>query len=322
MDSATYKWYAILSYDQAGMISSLEYESPDLKNNFKNDNLWKVAFIQYVKKHISIGTKDGKIKIGKGIVNLGSSFEAILELENMPKNTAYLEIENTCLFDVYPNQVNMASIIMGTEMFDVMLTQNEPKQTIYLDKSIGNQFKSFSQFTKEGFKHVLPLGLDHILFIFALFFLNSTLKSSVVQASMFTLAHSITLILTGLGYLVPSLSIIEPLIAFSIFIMAAQNILFKEINHSRLALIFLFGLIHGLGFANAFLSLQIPAKLLLNALLAFNVGVELAQIFIVFALYYFIAKWFREKKWYKIYFVKTVSVSIGIIALIFTFQRL
>ena len=322
MDSATQKWYAILSFDQVGIIASLENENPELKFNFKNDILWKEVFIKYVKKHINVNSKNGTIKLGKGIVNLGSHFEAILELENLTKKPDYLEIENTCLLDVYPNQVNMATVIIDKEMFDVILNKNEPKQTIYLSKSISNYLKSFYQFAKEGFRHVLPLGLDHILFILALFFLNSNLKSSVIQASMFTLAHSITLILTGLGYLVPNATIIEPLIAFSIFLMAFQNIFYPKTNHSRLVLIFLFGLIHGLGFANAFLTLQIPAKFTINALLAFNIGVELAQVFIIFGLYYFLAKWIRNESWYQTYFMKTISFSIGTFALFLTFQRL
>lgn len=322
MDSSTQKWYAILSFDQVGIIASLENEYPELKNNFKNDKLWKEAFIKYTKKHIVINSKKGTIQLGKGIVNLGSHFEAILELENLSNKTDYLEIENTCLFDVYPNQVNMATVIVDKETFDIILNKNEPTQTIYLSKSISNYLKSFYQFVKEGFRHVLPLGLDHILFIIALFFLNSNLKSSVIQASMFTLAHSITLILTGLGYFVPNPNIIEPLIAFSIFLMALQNIIYPKINHSRLLLIFGFGLVHGLGFANAFLTLQIPTKLAINALLAFNIGVELAQVFIILGLYYFLAKWFSKEPWYQKHFVKTISFAIGIFALLLTFQRL
>ena len=322
MDSSTHKWYAILSFDQVGIIASLENENPELKNNFKNDIAWKTAFIKYAKRHIIINSKNGNINLGKGIVSLGSQFEAILELENLPKKNDFLEIENTCLFDVYPNQVNMATVIMDKETFDVILTKNEPQQIIYLSKSFSNYLKSFYQFTKQGFRHVLPLGLDHILFILALFFLNSNLRTSVIQATMFTLAHSITLILTGLGYFFPNSTIIEPIIAFSIFIMAMQNIVYPKMNHTRLALVFLFGLIHGLGFANAFLSLQLPSKLALNALFSFNIGVEIAQIFIILMMYYCFAKWLKNKNWYQHYFVKAVSVSIGIVDLIFTFQRL
>ena len=165
MDSSTQKWYAILSFDQVGIIASLENENPELKNNFKNDIAWKTAFIKYAKRHIIINSKNGNINLGKGIVSLGSQFEAILELENLPKKNDFLEIENTCLFDVYPNQVNMATVVMDKEIFDVILTKNEPQQTIYLSKSFSNYLKSFYQFAKEGFRHVLPLGLDHILFI-------------------------------------------------------------------------------------------------------------------------------------------------------------
>lgn len=321
MDRTTHKWFAILSYDQVAIIASLENENTFKKQNFRNDILWKKAFIQYAKKHIRIETKDGKVELGKGTVNLSSNFEATLELENMPQNPSYIEVENTCLLDVYPNQVNMTTVIIGKEIFDLILTKNEQKQSIYLNNSFANHQKAFYQFTVEGFRHVLPLGLDHILFILALFFLNSNLKSSIIQASMFTLAHSITLILTGIGYINLDLNSIEPLIAFSIFIMVMQNIFYPQVNHSRLILIFLFGLIHGLGFASAFLNLQIPAKLIINALLAFNIGVELAQISIILAVYFLLSKWFNTKIWYQKYFTKTVSILIGLIAIIYTYQR-
>ncbi|MBK7467001.1 MAG: HupE/UreJ family protein [Saprospiraceae bacterium] len=68
--------------------------------------------------------------------------------------------------------------------------------------------------------------------------------------------------------------------------------------------------------------MQIPAKLTINALLAFNIGVELAQVFIIFGLYYFLAKWIRNESWYQTYFMKTISFSIGTFALFLTFQRL
>jgi len=89
-----------------------------------------------------------------------------------------------------------------------------------------------------------------------------------------------------------------------------------------LVLIFLFGLIHRLDFANAFLTLQISKNLTINALLAFNIGVEMAQVFIILGLYFFIAKWFSKELWYQKYLVKTICISIDIFALILTFQRL
>ncbi len=89
-----------------------------------------------------------------------------------------------------------------------------------------------------------------------------------------------------------------------------------------MVLIFLFGLIHGLGFANAFLTLQISKNLTISALLAFNIGVEMAQVFIILGLYFFIAKWFSKELWHDKYFVKTIYISIEIFALLLTFQRL
>lgn len=320
-DSTNKKWYAHIAYEHNQMIAGLTNENPSLKIGIVNVNQWKEAFIQYLKKHISIEIKNEKINFTTDSVHLGTYFEAIFELENMPQTPAYIAIKNTCLFEVNPAQVNVVAVIKDKESFDVVLTPTEARQTIYLNKSIGNKIRSFYQFVIQGFKHVLPLGVDHILFIVALFLLNSNLKSNLIQASMFTLAHSITLILTGLGYINPNVNIVEPIIAFSIFIMALQNIFFRKLNHYRLGLVFLFGLIHGLGFANAFLSLQIPDQLALNALFAFNVGVELSQVFIILTLYYFFAKWVRNKSWYQKYFVIIVSALIGLFALLLTLQR-
>ena len=102
-----------------------------------------------------------------------------------------------------------------------------------------------------GFSHVIPLGFDHILFILTLFFLSSNIKTLLIQCSVFTLAHSLSLGLAALGLIIPNATIVEPLIALSILFTAIENIVHDKINPWRLVLIFGFGLIHGLGFAKA-----------------------------------------------------------------------
>lgn len=236
------------------------------------------------------------------------------------KNTPNNQCEFILLWKDFPQYQCVLNNFNNQEV-KLTLTNNKWLMDTTIDHSFAATISTFYQFTVEGFKHVLPLGLDHILFILALFFLNSNLKSSIIQASMFTLAHSITLILTGIGWINPNLNIVEPLIAFSIVVMALQNIFYPKINHTRLLLIFLFGLLHGLGFASAFLNLHLPEKSTINALLAFTFGIELAQVFIILAVFFLFTKWFITKIWYQKYFTKIVSIVIGLIALIYTFQR-
>lgn len=179
-----------------------------------------------------------------------------------------------------------------------------------------------TQYLQIGFAHVIPLGFDHILFILSIFFLNSELKSVLIQCSVFTLAHSISLGLTASGYILPDSKIIEPLIALSIVFTSVENILHHKINSWRIVIVFLFGLIHGMGFANSLKEIGLPPSHFFSALLSFNVGVELGQIAIVLVAYLFIARWFSHKVWYKERVVYPTSSVIACIAMYWTIQRI
>jgi hypothetical protein len=178
------------------------------------------------------------------------------------------------------------------------------------------------EYLKLGFIHVLPLGLDHILFILGIFFLNSNLKSVIVQCSVFTLAHSITLALSVMGHILPDSKVIEPIIALSIVFVALENLFHHQINSWRLLLIFVFGLIHGMGFANALKDIGLPETHFFNSLLAFNIGVELAQIAVILFAYFSVGKWFKNKEWYKKRIVLPISLAISAVAFYWTIERL
>ena len=178
------------------------------------------------------------------------------------------------------------------------------------------------QYLHLGFSHVIPLGFDHILFILSIFFLNSDLRSVIIQCSVFTLAHSLTLGLTAAGYIIPEPRIVEPLIALSILFTSIENIIHSKINPWRLAIIFSFGLIHGMGFANALKDIGLPQTHFLASLLFFNLGVELGQVTIILAAYLLISRWFSQKVWYKERIAYPISSVIGCIALYWTIQRM
>jgi hypothetical protein len=172
-----------------------------------------------------------------------------------------------------------------------------------------------------GFTHVLPYGYDHILFIMSLYFFNVSSKTIFIQCSVFTLAHSLTLVLSTYGLITVSSSFIEPLIAVTILITSLENILHNSVNTWRLCFVFLFGLLHGLGFANALQKIGINQANFKISLLAFNIGVELGQITVVIMVYVLIVKWFKNKIWFKERVVYPISSVIGCVALYWTISR-
>ncbi|MFA6152499.1 MAG: HupE/UreJ family protein [Chitinophagaceae bacterium] len=179
----------------------------------------------------------------------------------------------------------------------------------------------FLKYLLTGYEHIIPLGLDHILFILCVFFLNTDLKKIIIQASMFTLAHSITLALAVYGIIEPPGEIVEPLIALSIVILALENIFFNKVKPWRMLMIFLFGLIHGMGFAGALAELGIPDYAFASALVSFNVGVELGQITIILLMYLLVAKTMGKKEWYRRFVVIPSSLIIAMIAAYWTIER-
>lgn len=151
---------------------------------------------------------------------------------------------------------------------------------------------------RSGFRHVLPLGLDHMLFIIGLFLMVPKWKPLVGQSLLFTIAHSTTLALAVLGWVNMPGRPVEILIAFSIAFIGVENLLTKEVGRLRLILVFAFGLIHGLGFASVLAENlgDIPHGQLAWPLLGFNLGVELAQITVLciaFVVFRPLKKWER-----------------------------
>jgi hydrogenase/urease accessory protein HupE len=137
--------------------------------------------------------------------------------------------------------------------------------------------ENLTAFIQLGFRHILPLGLDHILFILAIFLNARSVTSLLIQASTFTVAHTITLGLAAAGLISAPAAVVEPLIALSIAVLAIEAIVFKQANAWRLPVIFGFGLFHGLGFG------EIMKGYLTNAdfatgLAGFTIGVEMGQL--------------------------------------------
>ena len=142
-------------------------------------------------------------------------------------------------------------------------------------------WETFVDYIPVGFDHIVPKGLDHILFVLALFFLAARFRPLLVQVSLFTLAHTITLALAALNIINLPGSIVEPLIAASIVFVAVENIWAKGISRWRPYIIFGFGLLHGMGFASVLAEFGLPEGTFIAALIGFNVGVEVGQLFVI-----------------------------------------
>jgi len=189
-----------------------------------------------------------------------------------------------------------------------------------LDEMKGHQV--IWNYIKIGYQHIIPMGLDHILFILCVFFLNTNIKQIVLQASMFTIAHTLTLGLAMYGIIHPPGSIIEPLIALSIVLLALENIFSKKVKPWRLLMVFIFGLVHGMGFAGALSQLGLPSYAFATALISFNVGVELGQLTIILIMYAFVAKPFAAKPYYRKAIVLPSSILIAAVAAFWTIERI
>ncbi|SDX77248.1 HupE/UreJ family protein [Hymenobacter psychrophilus] len=180
----------------------------------------------------------------------------------------------------------------------------------------------FFTYLKLGYTHILPLGLDHVLFVLSLYLLEPRLKPVLWQATAFTVAHSITLGLAMYGVVSPPASLIEPLIALSILFVAIENIVVEHLNPWRIVVVFGFGLLHGLGFAGALTGLGLPTNMFVESLVAFNIGVELGQVSVIVLAWVLIGRWAAGKPWYKRRVLVPASVLIAIMAAYWTFERL
>jgi hydrogenase/urease accessory protein HupE len=178
----------------------------------------------------------------------------------------------------------------------------------------------FGRFTVLGFTHILPYGADHILFVLGLFFFSTLMRPLLWQVTAFTVAHSITLALTVLGFVSLPERVVEPLIALSIAVVGIENVFFRGVRASRWLIVFGFGLIHGMGFAGVLGDLGLPEGGFWPALIGFNIGVELGQIAVI-AIAFALTVWFRGRPWYFRRVVVPVSLLISAVGLYWAVTR-
>ena len=176
------------------------------------------------------------------------------------------------------------------------------------------------QYLSLGYTHILPKGVDHILFVVGLFLLSVRVRPILMQVTTFTVAHSITLALSAYGLVSLPSRVVEPLIALSIAYVAIENLRTNHLRPGRLALVFTFGLLHGLGFAGVLGELGLPRGEFLTALLSFNVGVEIGQLTVI-AIAAALVAWHRDRVWYHRFVVTPASLAIAAVGVYWTIAR-
>jgi HupE / UreJ protein len=180
--------------------------------------------------------------------------------------------------------------------------------------------KQLALYLRLGFHHIVPEGADHILFVLGLFFLGITWRKLLSQTTVFTVAHATTLFLSTYGIFSLPSRYVEPSIALSIAFIAIENVVKPKLGPGRLAIVFGFCLIHGLGFASSLSDIPFPKADFIVALLGFNFGVDLGQLFVI-ALAFLVVGWFRNKPWFRGRIAIPCSLAIAAVGLFWAVQR-
>jgi hypothetical protein len=178
----------------------------------------------------------------------------------------------------------------------------------------------FLRYIGAGFEHIVPLGLDHILFVLGLFFFATQLGPLLWQVSAFTVAHTITLALAATNIVTVPAAVVEPLIAASIVYVGIENTIGRGTTRGRTALVFAFGLLHGLGFASVLGDYGIASERFAVALVGFNIGVEFGQLAVI-AMAFALTGWFLHRSWYRKAIAIPASLAISAVGAYWVVER-
>jgi hypothetical protein len=237
-----------------------------------------------------------------------------------------LKLRYSLFFDVDPTHRGLVQWQAAGATAQALVFGNESAEQA-LSLKAPSAWDTLRQYVAEGTWHIW-IGFDHILFLLALLLpavlvrqegrwqaapsLRGALVDVFKVVTAFTLAHSITLSLAALQVVSLPSRLVESVIAASV-VLAALNNLRGTIEHRRWVLAFVFGLIHGFGFASVLADLGLPQGALVLALVGFNVGVELGQLAIV-AAFVPLAFWLRGSSFYRVGVLQAGSLAVAVLA--------
>jgi len=295
---------------------------------------WHLPDLHYrFSERTSAEVPEGPVLFVEGSAELTRENQTTYQI--MAKETARLDLIFTNRINGKPNRrVNV--LFPGEESFVLPLpplddigaknptrtpSRETNSSTIAGKASVSDTWSTVASFFRQGFVHVLPLGLDHILFVLGLFLLSRKWKPLLYQVTCFTVAHTITLGMATLGWISVPAQVVEPIIAASIAFVALENIFFPAYHLRRLVVVFFFGLIHGLGFAGALSDLNLDPSVLLLSLVGFNLGVEGGQLAVI--LLSLIGTYrFKDEKSYRRGIVIPGSLLIAGLGIFWTIERI
>ena len=224
--------------------------------------------------------------------------------------------------EAYGNHVIRISSPEQEEVYTAYLQAGQSSEPVALTGRVTrSNWAIFSEYVVIGYEHILPKGLDHILFVVGLFLLSASVGALLWQITSFTLAHSVTLALGMLGWIQVSPAIVEPLIAASIVYVCLENVFHERLSRWRPVIIFLFGLLHGLGFASVLTDIGLGSEHFALGLVAFNIGVELGQLSVILLCFLAVGFWFRNKSWYRSRISIPASLAIACVGIYWFLER-
>jgi hydrogenase/urease accessory protein HupE len=177
----------------------------------------------------------------------------------------------------------------------------------------------FGPLLRMGVEHILT-GYDHLLFLLGLVLVGRPLRSLLAAVTAFTVAHSVTLALSAFDVWAPSSRLIEPLIALSIAYVGVENWFVRD-GKGRWKITFLFGLVHGFGFAGALREVAVPSADVPSALFAFNLGVELGQLAVLALLLPLVLAVRRTEIWARVG-MRACTMTVALAGLVWFVSRL
>lgn len=225
-----------------------------------------------------------------------------------------LQAQINVIAEIIPAHKNLSTIRLGARTQEFVFENGATFKAL----SGGSAWVAVRSFVLLGIEHIFT-GYDHILFLFGLLLLASGLKDLVKIVTSFTVAHSITLALATLAIVEPVAWTIEAAIALSIAYIGFENLFVKDIRY-RWKITFVFGLIHGFGFANVLRHMELSRSGLAASLLSFNVGVEIGQVAIVGLMYPLLLR--LAKTPYRMPITRVASALILAIGLVWFYQRI
>lgn len=320
---------------QIDFTSSIPYEL----SYPSEDNGMRLRFVtDYFDSNLSVQYKYAVCRVVVESINIAQSsnvFKGKYICNEPVDNIEDIKITSTIFLDLFAD-VNHFIVLrgQGTDATILLTRQNKVFSGVLLKGAAGEAEESFwgrlfeviRQFVGLGIPHIL-FGFDHVLFLLAIHSVVRKPRDILIVITSFTIAHSLTLILAGMGIVTITARIVEPLIALSIAYSAVRNIFIllnnkteEEILKERWVSTFGFGLVHGLGFAGALTDIKIPQAYFVPALLSFNAGVEIGQVIVVAAFISFLA---LIKRWgWLTETIYALSVTIALISSIWVVERI